>query len=111
MYVCMYYGVQEISGAEDSRPSGLSLPLDFGNQLWLWLAGVSGPITLKPLARAGRLCTLATVLLGPTLHSLHRLQCQCPRPSVVPYLPTLNIVTTQHTGVRPWPGLCVALCA
>ena len=111
MYV-LWLWVQEISGDEDSHPSGLSLPLDFGNQFWLWLAGVSGPITLKPLARAGRLCTLATVLLGPTLHSLHRLQCQCPLcPSVVPYLPTLNIVTTQHTGVRPWPGLCVALCA
>ena len=109
MYVYVLW-VQEISGDEDSRPSGLSLPLDFGNQFWLWLAGVSGPITLKPLARAGRLCTLATVLLGPTLHSLHRLQCP-PCPSVVPYLPTLNIVTTQHTGVRPWPGLCVALCA
>ena len=109
MYVYVLW-VQEISGDEDSRPSGLSLPLDFGNQFWLWLAGVSGPITLKPLARAGRLCTLARVLLGPTLHSLHRLQCP-PCPSVVPYLPTLNIVTTQHTGVRPWPGLCVALCA
>ena len=43
--------VQEIYGDEDRR-ARLSLPLELGNQFWLWLAGLSGPITLRTTVQA-----------------------------------------------------------